>query len=168
MEEDIVTITGIIIRVGIITMEITTRVETMEVEDLMEIITRDSMVAMEISSSVAVTVEIMITMVCRVVLLIPVAATRMIMMERASPRDLIVSSRVSTRSLSDCRVPPRMSLGPEEEGAVGLPLVPLDKAGVETGSRRTEEKSCYLRLLLANTMTLLLLRRICWRFFASF
>jgi hypothetical protein len=144
-------------------MGIIIRVETTEVGRTVEIVTRDSMVDMGISSTVVDMVEIMI-MECRVeVPLTKVEDTRTTMMERASPRDLIASSRVSTSSLLDCRVLPRTSLAAAEEA--GLPLEP-DRAGVETGSKRTEEILCYERLFLANN-AMLLLRRMRWRFFVS-
>jgi Mg2+/Co2+ transporter CorC len=117
--------------VDIITTGIIIRVEAMEAVDLTGIITR---VNTEISSNAVDMVGIMIITVCKAVPHTPVVVvvdTRMRTMERASRRDLVFS-RVSISSPSDCRVPLRMSRELEVDG---LPPDPLDRVGVEIGSR---------------------------------
>jgi hypothetical protein len=124
--------------VDIITLEIITRAEIMEVVHHTEIIIRVSTV---ISSNVVDMVEIMIIMACRVVPLITEEGTRMIMkVTRVRTRVLIVFSKAFISSLLDYTVPLRMSLVLVLVLAVvaGLLLGPLGRAGVVTGSRRIE------------------------------
>ena len=144
VEEDIVTITGIIIRVDIITSEIITREGIMEVVHPMEIIIRDSMV---ISSNVVDTAEIMIIMACRAVPLIKVEGTRTIMkVIRVSTRVLIVFSKVFISNLLDYKAPLRMSLELVVAVVVaGLLPGPLGRTGVVIGSRRVEGLKNMLR-----------------------
>ena len=149
---DIDTIDRIIIpKVGI-SMEIIIKGRVTEVEDRTGTTTKDSMEVMMVSSRED-TEGLTITMGCSskevdtLVADTKTTTTR----TRENRRDLIVSSRGSTNSLSDCRDLPKMIL------EVGLGLLRGRRVGVEIGSRKVELNESLLRgYCWQNNMTLLL------------